>query len=174
MKKPAWIAGGTGDAASGTRPARKGEAAMSKSNASPASIAAGPDSAVPALVASIYSQSPARVRSKLIACLLGAIGPLAMAALAEGRFASFLFRSTSNAVAVSAEEALRVSEAQVLELARYVSQACPAAFVRVAQMLQAEDPMFARTLAGGLLVLALGKYMKRPPPSRLTRRAVPS
>ena len=96
----------------------------------------------------------------MIACLLGAVGPLAMAALAGGSFARFLVRSTSDALVVSADEARRFSESQVLELARYVWQASPTAFARVAELLQAEDPMFVRSLAGGLLVLVLGAIAK--------------
>jgi hypothetical protein len=137
---------------------------VSNGSAAPNPIGTGPESPLPGLVARICAQSSAQVRSKVIACLLGAIGPLAMAALAEGRFAMFLFRSSSNAVMVSAEEARRFSESQVLELARYVAQACPSAFMRVAEMLQAEDPMFASSLAGGLFLLALRACMKRPRP----------
>ena len=134
---------------------------MSEAAATPIPIEGGLDSPVPALVARIYAESPTPVRSKLIACLLGAVGPLAMAALAQGSFGLFLLRSSSNALIVSAEEARRFTESQVLELARYVAQASPAVFLRLAELLQDEDPMFARTLAGGLLVLALGAYAKR-------------
>jgi hypothetical protein len=119
-----------------------------------------PDSPVPALVARAFLQSTASGRSKVIACLLAAVGPLAMAALAEGRFALFLLRSSSNAIAVTAEEAQRFTESQVLELARYVWQACPAVLLRVAELLQAEDPMFARSFAGGLLLVLLGTWKK--------------
>lgn len=133
---------------------------MSEAETPPA--ARGPDleSPVPALVARVYAEAGTPTRSKVIACLLGAVGPLAMAALAGGSFARFLVRSTSDSLVVSAEEARRFSESQVLELARYVWQASPAAFARVAELLQAEDPMFARSLAGGLLVLVLGAIAK--------------
>jgi hypothetical protein len=126
-----------------------------------APTASAVESPVPGLVARIFCESPDPVRSRLVACLLGAVGPLAMAALAQGRFGLYLLRSSSNALVVSADEARRFTEGQVLELARYVAQACPAAFVRVAEVLQDEDPMFARSLAGGLLLLALGLYAKR-------------
>ena len=124
--------------------------------------ARGPDleSPVPALVARVYAEAATPTRPKVIACLLGAVGPLAMAALAGGSFARFLVRSTSDALVVSADEARRFSESQVLELARYVWQASPTAFARVAELLQAEDPMFVRSLAGGLLVLVLGAIAK--------------
>jgi hypothetical protein len=122
------------------------------------------DSPVPALVARIYAQSATPTRAKLIACLLGAVGPLAMVALSEGRFARFLFRPSTSAIAVSTEEALQFTESHVFELARYVVQASPAIFLRVAELLQTENPLFARSLAGGLLLLTLRAWMNRPHP----------
>jgi hypothetical protein len=133
---------------------------MSRDDAPQATLPEGIESPVPVHVARIYAESPAPVRSKLLACLLQAVGPLAMAALAQGSFGLFLLRSSSNALIVSAEEARRITEWQVLELTRYVAQACPAMFAQVSLLLQAENPGFARTLAGGLLLVALGAYAK--------------
>jgi hypothetical protein len=134
--------------------------AMSQADGPPDPCPDGLDSPVPDLVARVYAESPARVRSKLITCLLRALGPLSMAALAQGSFSLFLLRASSNALFVTAEEARRITETQVLELARYVAQACPAVFVQVAQLLQAENPEFARTLTGGLLLVAISAYAK--------------
>jgi hypothetical protein len=78
-------------------------------------------------------------------------GPLALAALAEGRFARFLLRSSS----VTLEEARRLTEGQVLALARYAWEASPEVFSRLAEVLRSEDPMLLRTLTGALFVLAL-------------------
>ncbi|HEX4944277.1 MAG TPA: hypothetical protein VFV55_07965 [Usitatibacteraceae bacterium] len=138
---------------------------MSQENVPPIPLKAGLESPVPALVARVVTESPAPVRSKLITCLLSEVSPLAMVALAQGSFGHFLSRSSSNALIVTAEEARRFTESQILELARYVAQACPAAFVQVANLLQAENPMFTRSLAGGLLFLALDAYVKRKRPT---------
>lgn len=138
---------------------------MSQEYIAPVPFDAALESPVPALVARVCTESPAPVRSKLISCLLNKVGPLAMTALAGGSFGHFLFRSSSRALIVSAEEALRFSEWQILELTRYVAQASPAAFVQVASLLQVENPMFARSLAGGLLLLALDAYAKRTRPA---------
>jgi hypothetical protein len=121
---------------------------------------AGTESPVPELVARVYAESPWPVRSKLVGRLLAAVGPLAMAAIAGGSFARYLLRSSSSALVVSVEEAQRFSEAQVLELARYVWQASPAAFASVVELLQVENPMLARSLAGGLLLLTLTAWLK--------------
>jgi hypothetical protein len=117
---------------------------------------ADPDSPVPSLVARLFAESPLGIRRKLVACLAGVAGPLALAALAEGRFARFLLRSPSEALGVSLEEARRLTEGQVLALARYAWEASPQVFVRLAEMLHAEDPMLLRTLTGALFLLAMG------------------
>ena len=54
------------------------------------------------------------------------------------------------------EDARRLTEAQVLVLARYAWEASPQVFGRLAQMLQSEDPTLLRTLTGALFFLALG------------------
>jgi hypothetical protein len=91
-----------------------------------------------------------------VASLLGVTGPLALAALADGGFARFLLRSSSSRLAVTLEDARRVTEVQVLALARYAWEASPQVFARLAQMLQSEDPTLLRSLTGALFLLALG------------------
>ncbi len=98
----------------------------------------------------------ARRPEKVVACLAGAAGPLALAALAEGRFSRILLRSSPETLGVSLEEARRLTEGQVLALARYAWEASPQVFARLAEMLQAEDPMLLRTLTGALFLLAMG------------------
>ena len=114
------------------------------------------DSPVPSLVARLYAESSLAVRRKLVASLLGVTGPLALAALADGGFARFLLRSSSSRLAVTLEDARRVTEVQVLALARYAWEASPQVFARLAQMLQSEDPTLLRSLTGALFLLALG------------------
>ena len=111
---------------------------------------------VPSLVARLFVEAPLGVRQKLVACLAGAAGPLALAALADGRFARILLRSPSATLVVSLEEARRLTEGQVLALARYAWEASPQVFARLAGMLQSEDPMLLRTLTGALFLMAMG------------------
>jgi hypothetical protein len=114
------------------------------------------DSPVPSLFARLYAQSSLAIRQKLVAGLLRVTGPLALAALADGRFSHFLLRSSADRLVVTLEDARRLTEAQVLVLARYAWEASPQVFGRLAQMLQSEDPMLLRTLTGALFFLALG------------------
>lgn len=111
---------------------------------------------VPSLVARLFVEAPLGVRQKLVACLASAAGPLALAGLADGRFARILLRSPSETLVVTLEEARRLTEGQVLALARYAWEASPQVFARLAQMLQSEDPMLLRTLTGALFLMALG------------------
>jgi hypothetical protein len=116
---------------------------------------------VPSLVARLFVESPLRVKQKVVTCLLGVAGPLALASLADGRFARFLLRSPSEALAVTLEEARRLTEGQVLALASYAWQASPAVYARLVEMLQAEDPSLLRGLTGALLLFALGERARR-------------
>lgn len=116
----------------------------------------GADSPVPSLIARLFSESSLAVRRRIVAVLVGVAGPLALAALADGRFARFLLRSSSDAILVSLEEARRLTEGQVLALARYAWEARPEVFERLAEALKSEDPMLLRTLTGALFLLALG------------------
>lgn len=118
-------------------------------------LARGAEAPVPSLVARLYSESSFPVRGKILALLTGAAGPLALAALADGRFARFLLHSSSDALRVSLDEARRLSEGQVLALARYVWEASPEVFGRLATMLGSEDPTLLRTFTGALFLLAL-------------------
>lgn len=116
---------------------------------------------VPSLVARLIAESPARVRQKLVACLLGVAGPLALASLADGRFARLLVRPASQSIAVTLEEARRLTEGQLLSLASYAWQASPAVFSRLVELLQAENPTLLRTFTGALLLFALGERARR-------------
>jgi len=136
-----------------------------KSDAVAAAVEPGADSPVPSLIARLFSESPFGVRRKIVALLAGVAGPLALAALADGRFARVLLRST-DAVRVSLEEARRLTEGQVLALARYAWEASPEVFDRLAVSLQAEDPMLMRSLTGALFLLALTAHSRARSPGR--------
>jgi hypothetical protein len=113
------------------------------------------ESPLPSLIARLFSESSLGARRRIVALLVGVAGPLALAALADGRFARFLLRSSSDAVRIPLEEARRLTEGQVLALARHAWQARPEVFERLAEALKSEDPMLLRTLTGALFVLAM-------------------
>lgn len=125
------------------------------------------ESPVPSLIARLFSESPIGARRKILALLVGVAGPLALAALADGRFARFLLRST-DAVRISLDEARRLTEGQVLALARYAWEASPEVFERLLELLKSEDPTLLRTLTGALFLLAMSmqarakRHARRP------------
>ena len=112
------------------------------------------ESPLPSLIARLFSESSLGARRRIVALLVGVAGPLALAALADGRFARFLLRR-ADAVRVSLDEARRLTEGEVLALARYAWEASPEVFERLAQALKSEDPMLLRTFTGALFLLAL-------------------
>ena len=124
------------------------------SNAVDVPADASAESPLPTLTARLFSESSFGVRRRIVALLVGVAGPLALAALADGRFVRFLLRST-DAVRVSLDEARRLTEGEVLALARYAWEASPEVFDRLAVALASEDPMLLRSLTGALFLLAL-------------------
>ena len=124
------------------------------------------ESPVPSLMARLFSESPLAARRRIVASLIGVAGPLALAALADGRFARFLFQSTTDAIRVSFEDVRRLTEGQVPALARYAWEASPEVFDSLAQALTAEDPSLLRTFTGALFLLALSARGARRGASR--------
>jgi len=83
------------------------------------------------LVADLYAKVPPRQRVRLLNGLLRPVGPLALVAIAAGAFASLLPTTRWQAASASLDDAMRLSAAQVLELARYVEQKSPEALMRL-------------------------------------------
>ncbi|MBK7658772.1 MAG: hypothetical protein IPJ28_06335 [Betaproteobacteria bacterium] len=91
-------------------------------------------------------------------------GALALASLADGRFARLLVRPPTQSLAVTLEEARRLTEGQLLSIASYAWQASPAVYGRLIEMLQTENPTLLRTFTGALLLFALGERARRRDP----------
>src|SRR5207244_11865128 len=74
---------------------------------------------LPELVSAAYERAPTPVRTKFIEYLLGPLGPLALVAIANGAFGHLLYRLRRDAVAISLDDAARITSKHILELARY-------------------------------------------------------
>jgi len=116
---------------------------------------------IPELVSEVYEQAPAPLRAKLLECLLGPVGPLALVAIAAGAFGRFMYRLTGNAVPISLDDAARISSGHVLELARYVEQCSPGALLRIGSLIAA-SPIGVATLSGSALLIALNFRRRFP------------
>ena len=87
------------------------------------------------LVADLYAKVAPRQRVRLLNGLLRPVGPLALVAIGAGAFASLLPATRWHVANASLDDAMRVSAAQVLELARYVEQKSPEALMQLPDLL---------------------------------------
>jgi len=114
---------------------------------------------IPELIADVYANATAALRARLIECLLRPVGPLALVAIAAGTFGAFLHRR-QRSLAVSLDDAARISADQMLELARYVEQLSPDTFQQVGTLLM-DNPIATASVSGSLLLLALRAWRRR-------------
>ena len=117
-------------------------------------------SRIPELIADVYRSATAPLRAKLLECLLLPIGPLGLVVIAAGAFGEFLQRGNYMRLAVSPEDAARISADQILELARYVEQSNPEIYQQVASLL-AKNPVGMAGLGRSVLLVALQAWRKR-------------
>jgi hypothetical protein len=120
--------------------------------------------ALPALVSEVYRAAPAPLRVKLLECLLGPVGPLALAVIASGAFGAFLQRRTWTGASLSIEEVATISAEQFHELAGYLEQASPDVFLRVPAVLAGGPLDLATGSSAMLLALLLQRAAARPRP----------
>lgn len=120
----------------------------------------GPLSRIPELIAETYRHATSPLRARLLECLLQPIGPLGLVAIAAGAFGEFLRRGGYRRLAVSAEDAARISAEQMLELARYVEQCSPETFERIASLL-AQTPVGMAGVGGSVLLVALQAWRRQ-------------
>jgi len=112
------------------------------------------------LVADLYAKVAPRQRVRLLNGLLRPVGPLALVAIGAGAFASLLPATRWHVANASLDDAMRVSAAQVLELARYVEQKSPEALLQLPELLS-DSPLWVSSLGGALLLLALRAWQRR-------------
>lgn len=117
---------------------------------------------VPRLIAEVYAAATGPLRARLLECLLRPVGPLALAGLAAGAFGAFLHRGGSRRLAVSLDDAARISAHEVLDLAGFVAQIGPESFQQVAVVL-ADNPVGLAAMGGSALVLLLRALGRSPP-----------
>jgi hypothetical protein len=111
------------------------------------------------LVADLFAKAAPPQRVRLLNGLLRPVGPLALVAIAAGAFANLLPTARWHIASVSIEDAMRLTAGQVLELARYVEQKSPQAFLQLPKLL-ADSPLWVSSL-GGALLLTLRAWQRR-------------
>ena len=126
-------------------------------------LARRPPAAVPELaplVADLFAEAAPPQRVRLLNGLLRPVGPLALVAIAAGAFASLLPSTKWRGASATLDDAMHFSAGQVLELARYVEQKSPESLMQLPKLL-ADSPLWAGTLSGALLLLALQAWRGR-------------
>ena len=112
------------------------------------------------LVADLFAKAALPQRVRLLNGLLRPVGPLALVAIAAGAFGNLLPTTQWRVVNATLDDAMRLTGAQVLELARYVEQKSPEAFARLPELLP-DSPLWVGSLGGALLLLTLQTWRRR-------------
>jgi hypothetical protein len=112
------------------------------------------------LVADLFARAAPPQRVRLLNGLLRPVGPLALVVIAAGAFANLLPTTRWRIASASLDDAKRLTAGHVLELARYVEQKSPEAFMQLPELL-ADSPLWVGSLGGALLLLALRAWQRR-------------
>ncbi|MBV9891930.1 MAG: hypothetical protein JO090_13725 [Rhizobacter sp.] len=118
----------------------------------------------PRLLARLYHSANHGLRTRLVACLVQPLGPLALASVAAGAFTALLSRSGAGGLSIAIDDAARYSRDQVAELARFVEQVQPDALLQAARLAAAHPTgvgAFSASVAV-LLAIELGRGVKSP------------
>lgn len=106
------------------------------------------------LVADFYAEAPPPLRMTLLRTLLRPVGPLALAGIAAGAFASLLPASRWQGARVTPESVSDIGADAVFELARYVEQKSPELLTRLPDAV-GDSRVWMATVSGALLLMAL-------------------
>ena len=112
------------------------------------------------LVADLFAKAAPPQRVRLLNGLLRPVGPLALVAIAAGAFSNLLPTTRWHVASASLEDVTRLTAGQVLELARYVEQKSPEAFMQLPDLL-GDSPLWVSSLGAALLLLALRAWRRR-------------
>ena len=124
------------------------------------------------LVARLYRTADPPLQARLLACLVRPLSPLALVAVAAGAFAGFLQRGDSAGSQRAGIGAVRYSQDQVMELARFVEQVQPQALQEFAALVAgAAAAGFNRAAALLLLRTLRARPGATPWPESLPRSA---
>ena len=119
--------------------------------AAPASVAAS--GRAPRLLARLYGSANQVVRTRLLACLVRPLGPLALASVAAGAFTALLSRSGAGGLSIAIDDAARFSQEQIAELARFVEQVQPDALLDAARLAASAHPTGVGAFSASVAVM---------------------
>jgi hypothetical protein len=114
----------------------------------------------PVIVSRLFGRAGIGQRVRLLKCLLQSVGPLAVTVVGAGVFVECAARAGWRGVLVTTEDAVRVTGAQVFELARYVEQANPRILEQITDIL-ARDPNGLAILGTSVAAVAVSVVRQR-------------
>lgn len=117
----------------------------------------------PRLLARLYRSAPARLRARVLACLMRPLGTLGLAGVSAGAFAAFTLRTPVRDASITLDDVVRITGTQVLELARFAEQVSPQTIQQAAAML-AESPVGMAAFAASTALLLLRRLNVRDRP----------
>jgi hypothetical protein len=119
-------------------------------------VSTEPGPSLAAIVAEAVPQTRPSLRARALRRLLMPVGPMALTVLAGGVFAKYVESARWSRIAVSLEDAARVSAAQIVELVRYVEQSDPTVLEQVMVVLSRDaTTMAAFSVSVAALVVQL-------------------
>jgi hypothetical protein len=122
------------------------------------------------LISRLYVAAHPQLRVRLLACLLRPLGPLATVGIAAGAFSMFLVRGGNDSARAALGDVARISNEQVVELARFVEQVSPEALLEYARIVSDNSVgMAAFSVSAAVLLMRL--LRPRDPAARPVRRA---
>ena len=101
---------------------------------------------VPAIMANAFGKLNLKRRARILGLLLGSVGPLALAVVADGAFFKYFRYARWPEVPVAFEDAALVSSKQVYDLVRYAEQSNP----------RLVDDLLSALLQDGMTMTAIG------------------
>jgi hypothetical protein len=116
------------------------------------------------LLARVYGSANHALKTRLVACLVRPLGPLALASVAAGAFTALLSRTGAGGLALAIDDAARFSQDQIAELARFVEQVQPDALLQAARLAAAHPSGIGAFGASVALLLAVELGRGAPAP----------
>jgi hypothetical protein len=115
--------------------------------------AAGVSGRAPRLLARLYGSANHALRTRLVACLVRPLGPLALASVAAGAFTALLSRTGAGGLSIAIDDAARFSQEQIAELARFVEQVQPDALLDAARLAASAHPTGVGAFSASVAVM---------------------
>ena len=136
------------------RNARRLSPALQPPTVPAGAVATGEAPSLPAIVASAFTRLRLAHRVRVLRRLLMPVGPMALVVLGGGAFAKHVAQARWPRMAVSLEDAARVTSSQVFELVRYVEQSNPLVLQQVLVVLSRDATMMAAVGASVAAIVA--------------------